>query len=80
MIEQEILSTVFDKKLFSCSKIEKMPGQNQSTCGLLCSAFDSRGKRDFFPRLFLTMSVRSDNVERLGVVLYDNDVANGVQR
>ena len=75
-----MLSTVFDKKLFSCSKIEKMPGQNQSTCDLFCSAFDSRGKRDFFPSLFLTMSVRSDNVERLGVVLYDNDIANGVQR
>ena len=25
MIENEMLSTVFDKKLFSCSKIEKMP-------------------------------------------------------
>ena len=43
-------------------------------------SINSRGKRDFFPRLFLTMSVRSDNVERLGVVLYDNDIANGVQR
>ncbi len=26
------------------------------------------------------MSVCSDDVERLGVVLYDNDVADGVQR
>ena len=56
LIEQEMRSTVFDKKsLFSCIKIEKNVGQNQSTCDLLCSAFnlfqDENGT--FLPASFL---------------------------
>lgn len=74
-----MLSTVFDKNCFHVAKLKKCQDKisQLATSSVRHLIQEENGT---FSQALLTMSVRSDNVESLGVVLYDNDIANGVQR